>query len=338
MRKLAVTLLLVAVVAALAAAGAYLWASRAVSAPGPLGDGGEVVFTVPKKASAREVGRLLVDERLLSSPTVWRFLLWRRGGLAAKAGKFKLVRGMSPAELARVLEGPPLPEDVPFVVVEGWRLRDTDAALAAKGLIRAGAYLAAATNPSRFSAPFTLPARSLEGFLYPETFRVPKEGVDPAVLVQRQLDTFVERVYAPHKEEIARGGRSLSDLVTMASLLEREEPEPAQRPLVAGILWKRLDRNIPLGVDATSRYELEEWNDRRHFLEKLRDGADPYNSRTRTGLPPTPIGSPTEASFLAALRPTPSEYLYYLHDAQKKLHPSRNAAEHEALRKKYNVY
>jgi UPF0755 protein len=83
---------------------------------------------------------------------------------------------------------------------------------------------------------------------------------------------------------------------------------------------------------------LEEWNDRKHFLERLRDQADPYNTRTRKGLPPTPIGSPTEASLLAALHPVASEFLYYLHDGEKKLHPSRNAAEHEALRKKYSIY
>src|SRR5262249_45930264 len=122
------------------------------------------------------------------------------------------------------------------------------------------------------------------------------------------------------------------------SMLEREEPTPSNRPLVAGILWKRIDRGFPLGVDATSRYELPEWNDRAAFLVKLRDQADAYNTRHKPGLPPTPIGAPTLAAIEAALRPTESDYLYYLHDAQKVLHASRNADEHEALRKKYSVY
>jgi UPF0755 protein len=124
----------------------------------------------------------------------------------------------------------------------------------------------------------------------------------------------------------------------MASMLEREEPVPAQRSLVAGILWKRIDHDTALGVDATSRYELDEWNDRQSFLKKLRDKEDPYNTRHRVGLPPGPIGAPSVASLVAALRPKPSEFWYYLHDANKVLRPSRNAAEHEALRKKYNVY
>jgi UPF0755 protein len=330
---LAVLGLAVAVVA-----GAYLWAETAVEAQGPNATGEEVAFVVPKKSSAREVGRLLAKQELISDPQLWRFHLWARGGLKIQAGRFPLRKGMSLAQVARVLEGSPLPEDQPFVIIEGWRLRDTDAALTEKGLIRKGEYLAAASSGKGYTAPFPLPEHSLEGFLYPETYRVPKDKLDPRVLVQRQLDMFVERVYRPHEPELGSSPRQLAALVTMASMLEREEPDPTERPLVAGILWKRVDKGFPLGVDATSRYELAEWNDRDAFLVNLRNPKDGYNTRLRTGLPPTPIGSPTEVSFKAALHPKLSEFLYYLHDAQRHLHPSRNAQEHEKLRAKYGIY
>jgi UPF0755 protein len=107
---------------------------------------------------------------------------------------------------------------------------------------------------------------------------------------------------------------------------------------VAGIMYKRLDAKTPLGIDATSRYTLPEWNDRKAFLKKLRDPADPYNTRLSAGLPPTAIGNPTLSSLEAAMKPEASEFWYYLHDADKNLHPARNAAEHEANRKKYDVY
>jgi UPF0755 protein len=245
---------------------------------------------------------------------------------------------MTLAELATALEGPPLPEDVPFVVIEGWRLRDTDEALATAGLIQPGAYLAAASKPSRYTAPFPLPSGTLEGYLYPETYRVVPGALAVEELIQRQLDTFAERFYLPHREALTHSGRSLHEVVVMASMLEREEPVPAQRPLVAGILWKRVDRGVPLGVDATSRYQLAEWNDRQAFLQRLRDPEDPWNSRLRKGLPPGPIGAPTVESLQAALSPQASEFWYYLHDSERRLHPSRNAEEHEALRRKYNVY
>jgi UPF0755 protein len=338
MKKVLIALAGIVLVGGIGVGGAFFWAERGVDAPGPAGEPQEVVFVVPKGTPAREVGRLLEQENLIASRALWRFHLWRRGGLQVKAGRFALKHGMSLREVATALETSPLAEDQPFVVVEGWRLRDTDSALAAKGLIRPGAYVAAASEPKKFNAPFPLPTRSLEGYLYPETYRIPKEHVEVRVLIQRQLDMFVERIFKPHQAEIAQSKRSLHDLVTLASMLEREEPVPEQRPLVAGILWKRLDRHIPLGVDATSRYELAEWNDRQGFLQRLRDESDPYNSRSRVGLPPTPIGSPTESSFQAALRPEKSDYLYYLHDGNRKLHPSRNAAEHEALRAQYGIY
>jgi UPF0755 protein len=320
------------------AVGAFVWAERAVDNAGPSSSPEPIVFVVPKGATARQVGRLLEKENLISSPGVWRFHLWRRGGLRVKAGRFSLNAGMSIRVIATALEGSPLPEDEPFAVVEGWRLHDTDAALAAAGFIHAGDYIKEAEKPGTFAAPFSLPPGSLEGYLYPETYRVTRQDFQLHALIQRQLETFAERVYKPRKADIAGGKRTLHELVTMASMLEREEPVPAQRPLIAGILWKRVDRGIPLGVDATSRYRLAEWNDRPAFLKALRDEDDPYNSRLRAGLPPTPLGAPTESSFEAALNPKASEFLYYLHDASRTLHASRNAQEHDALRAKYGVH
>jgi UPF0755 protein len=339
MKKLLVALFVLVLLGSLAAGGLLLWAengakSRVVDAA----DAPVVEFTVPKGTSARALGPMLKERGLITDPLFWRWHLSRRGGLNPKAGRHPLKASMTLAEVATALEQPPLPDDVPFVMIEGWRLRDTDEALVGKGLIKPGEYIAAASKPAQYTAPFPLPTTTLEGYLYPETYAIVPDQFDVKKLVQRQLDTFVERFYAPHKDAIAKSGRSLHDIVVMASMLEREEPTPDQRVVVSGVLWKRIDKGFPLGVDATSRYELAEWNDRTAFLKKLRDPADPYNTRTKTGLPPSPIGAPTVASLLAAMSPEQNEYWYYLHDANKVLHPSRNAAEHEALRAKYGVY
>ena len=110
------------------------------------------------------------------------------------------------------------------------------------------------------------------------------------------------------------------------------------RPAVADVMYKRLDKGTPLGIDATSRFTLENWNDRRAFLKKLRDPNDLYNTRLRPGLPPGPIGAPSIESLIAALRPEKNPYWYYLHDAKQRIHFARTAAEHEANRKRYNVW
>ncbi len=339
MKRIALVLCVVVVLAAVAGTGGFLWAEGQVQGTMAPAGAATVEFTVPKGTSGRGLGTLLASQGLIRDARIWRWHLFRRGAFAPKAGRHEVSPSMTVAEIATALEGSPIPEDIPFVVVEGWRLRDTDAALAAANLITPGAYIAAASKPGNFTAPFPLPVSgTLEGYLYPETYGVIPGKLDVNALIQRQLNAFAERFYTPNREALSKSGRTLHEVVVMASMLEREEPLPEQRPLVAGILWKRVDKGFPLGVDATSRYELAQWNDRSAFLKRLRDPQDPYNTRHRKGLPPGPIGAPTVASLQAAMAPKPSEFWYYLHDAQRRLHPSRNAQEHEALRRKYNVY
>jgi len=294
------------------------------------------VFEVPKGSSAGGLGPRLVEEGLAPSEWQWKLFLRQTEANCLKAGKFEVRGDMSLNELLETLCGVPLSDDVPFTVLEGWRIRDIDAALVDKGWIEPGAYTKVAEGKT-IEAPFTVPSPTFEGYLYPETYMVPVKGFTAELLVGRQLNTFKVRFLDKHpKDEF--GERSLHELVVVASMLEREEPKPHQRPLVAGIMWKRLDATTPLGIDATSRYTLPEWNNRKAFLKKLRDPTDPYNTRLSAGLPPTAIGNPTLSSLEAAMKPEASEFWYYLHDADKNLHPARNGAEHEANRKKYDVY
>ncbi len=306
------------------------------AAPGPA-DAPEVIFEVPPGATARGLADELDAAGLVQD--AWRWEWFLRGGAdgsCLKAGPHRVSAAMDAPALLRALCGPPVPKDEPFTVVEGWRIREIDAALAAKGWIEAGEYAAAASSGAGYAAPYPLPEGVLEGYLFPETYRVEPDGFDPRAFVQRQLDTFGQRFWVT--QQGALGSRTLHDVVVMASLLEREEPLPTNRPLVAGILWKRLDSGWNLGVDATSRYTLDDWNDRRSFLNKLRDPDDPWNTRLRRGLPPTAIGNPGAVALAAACSPVQSDYWYYLHDATQTIRPSKTEAEHEAKRKTYDVW
>ena len=295
-----------------------------------------LIFEVPSGSSARSIAPALLESGLIHDDTSWRWYLKSRdAGACLKAGKFELSAAMTYPEIMETLCGVPLADEVPLTLVEGWRIRDLDAALAAEGWIEAGEYVAAAKDPGRFDLPFEVEGlTSLEGFLLPQTYNVPADGFTAEELIQRQVDLFWES----WGEGAELGDRDFYDVVIVASMLEREEPKPDNRPLVAGIIWKRLDSGWQLGIDATSRYTLENWNDRKSFLRQLRDPSDPYNTRERKGLPPTPIGNASLPSLQAATQPVASEYWYYLHDGEGNLHPARNAAEHERNRAKYNVY
>lgn len=299
-----------------------------------------VILEVPSGTTGHRLRGLLEQNDLFPSDVPladlqWKLFLRETDTRCLKAGRFEVHRGLSLNELVATLCGVPLSDDVPFTVVEGWRIRDIDAALVEKGWIEAGAFKALANNPpDTLSLPHQ--PTSLEGYLFPETYQVNADPFDPMDLLTRQVETFNERFYAVYGDEL--GDRSLHEVVIMASLLEREEPLDKNRPMVAGILYKRIENDWALGVDATSRYTLKDWNNRRAFLKQLRDPSDPYNTRLNKGLPPTPIGSPSLSALKAAMNPTDSPYWYYLHDHQGNLHPSRNAAEHEALRAKHNVY
>ena len=338
MRRVLIALVVLVVLGAAAAGGLYLYIERQAHTPADPQALELVEVEVPKGAGLDRIGAILAERGIIDSLFVWRAYVRLHPTVPAKAGRHRLSAAMPIDAILSSIGGRPLSDDVPLTLVEGWRLRDVDLYLSSQGLIPAGSYLAAAKNPSQFKVPFALEAADLEGYLYPETYLVARGNLDPKALIQRQLDAFHAKFSGPRAEEIAASGRTLHQLVTMASILEREEPKPAVRPQVAGLLYKRLDAGVPLGVDATSRYALDEWSDRRAFLKKLRDPNDPYNTRLKKGLPPGPIGAPGIESLEAALRPEPSKYWYYLHDADKNIHFAVDAAGHEANRKKYNVY
>lgn len=296
----------------------------------------EHVFEVPSGASGQKVGQLLEEQGLVGSAFNWKNVL-RNENNCIKAGKHTVRKDMTVLQILEALCGAPIPDDVPFTVLEGWRITDIDKALVAKGWIDSGEYTRVATDKT-VAAPFDVTSPTYEGYLYPETYMVPpdKERFSAARLVERQLQTFQDRFLAVHGDSL--GSRSLHDVVVVASMIEREEPTPKYRPIVAGIIYKRLDSNTALGIDATSRYELDDWKDQRAFIRALKDPNDEYGTRMRVGLPPTAIGNPTQTSLEAAIKPEKTEFWYYLHDSKGVFHGGRNAVEHEANRAKYNVY
>ncbi len=170
-----------------------------------------------------------------------------------------------------------------------------------------------------------------EGYLFPDTyFFLP--GEDPEVVLFVMEQTFKDRIESA-STTLSSSGKTLKELVIMASLLEKEASNTRDRRMIAGVLWKRIDIGMPLQVDAVFPYIIGKYS-----LQLTRADLrteSPYNTYTNKGLPPGPIGSPSLNSILAAAEPVKSNYLYYLADRRGVTHYSSTYAQHLALRAKY---
>ena len=166
-------------------------------------------------------------------------------------------------------------------------------------------------------------ARPLEGYFFPDTyFFLPNATEDTVISALRQnFDTHI----ATLDEQIQKFGKPLSDIVTMASILEREAPPGEDRHIIAGILWKRLAIGMPLQVDVTFLYTLGKGTFQLTTKDLITDS--PYNTYTNKGLPPGPIGSPSLDALEAAVNPTKTKYLYFLADRSGVTHYSKTYEE-----------
>jgi uncharacterized YceG family protein len=305
----------IAAIVVLLAVVAVVWFLFNLFQPGK-GDGdGSVTVTIPQGATARQIGDLLADKDVVSSG----FYFDLRTRLAGnrdefKAGAFKLRHDMSYGAAMDALTTPVTQPQAPTVKVtipEGRSRREIAAALKQDGI--KGNYLAASAkhkgfDPTDYKAPKD--TKSLEGFLFPATYELPQKSVNAHTLVGHQLDAFKDNFAKVSMKDAKKKNLTPYDVLIIASMVEREAQTQKDRPLIAAVIYNRLRDGMPLGIDATTRYELDNWTDPLKQSELTKD--TPYNTRTRRGLPPTPIGNPGLASMNAAAHPAKVDYLYYV--------------------------
>lgn len=303
----------VGAVVAVLVVGALLWFALSLLQPAHGSAHGQVFVTVPRGANAGQVGSLLARDGVVSSGFFFNLratLAGKRGDL--HPGTFRLQRDMSYGAALDALSRPPPTAIIVKVTIPEGKSRSAIAALAtANGLsgdYRASSVRSPLLDPTRYGAPRRTP--SLEGFLFPATYQL-KAGSGAARLVAEQLTAF--RHNFGHAEVAAARRRRLTpyQLLTVASMVEDEAQVSRDRPLIAAVIYNRLRDGMPLGIDATIRYAIG-GNFSRPLTESDLHIASPFNTRTHTGLPPTPIGNPGLASIAAAAHPARVPYLYYV--------------------------
>ncbi|HEY7472498.1 MAG TPA: endolytic transglycosylase MltG [Gemmatimonadota bacterium] len=307
---------------------AWLWAaSRAPERSD------SVRIVVETGTPVRALGRRLEEAAVIRSALL--FEIWLRAGGNAgsiQAGTYEIPPGASlPGVVDILLTGRTLLATV--TIPEGLRL-EQQAGVAARELgVDSAAFVAAATD-STFADSLGIQAPTLEGYLFPETYRV-DPATDARELVRLMVGEFHRTFDHDWRERAEDLGRTVDEIVTLASIVEEEARVPEERPVIAGVYWNRLRIGMKLEADPTVQYALG--SHRRRVLYRDLEVDSPYNTYLYPGLPPGPIASPGRASLEATLYPDSVPWLFFFATGEGGRHTfSTTFAEHNRKRRELN--
>lgn len=296
----------------------------------------ELFFTVERGASGRSIGRKLAEESIVSDARVFSAMLRYRGDMAKlQAGEYLFREPMSMFQVAdKLVSGDVYTFSV--TVPEGLTLHETAELLDQRGVSEAHELISVFQSPA-LVRDIDPDASDLEGYLFPSTYRFPREP-SPELVVRTMVNQFRE-LYERSWRGAAEGKElSARELVTLASIIEKETGTDAERSLIGSVFWNRIERGMPLQSDPTIIYALKlegrfDGNLRRRDLQML----SPYNTYQVRGLPPGPIASPGQNSIRAVLEPAETKYLYFVSKNDGTSYFSETLREHNAAVRKYQV-
>ena len=272
---------------------------------------GSVRVTIAPGTSSSKVGDLLARDGVVASSFFFELratLAGQRGEI--RPGTYRLALGMNYGSvLKRLTTPPPAAKVTELTITEGRTRHEVDQLLRQQGV--KGSYVVATRrsrllNLRRYRAPRD--TASLEGFLFPATYQL-VEPIKISALVDDQLRTFRQRFAHVNLSYARRRHLTPYDVLIIASLIESETPTSHDRPLVSSVIYNRLADHMPLQLDSTTRYATG--NLTKPLTVSQLNSNSPYNTRKRSGLPPTPIDSPGLASIEAAARPASTRFLYF---------------------------
>ncbi|BBO88439.1 endolytic transglycosylase MltG [Desulfosarcina ovata] len=304
------------------------WAERPMAEPGQ-----EKLFTLLSGQGLKQTARALHREGLISDAL--RFTIFARidkKDKLLKAGEYFLSTSMTPREiLGQMVEG--RVRLYRLTIPEGYNLVQIARAVSAAGLADEKSFLDAARNPE-MARLLDIPADTLEGYLFPDTYYFPR-GLDTGAIVITMVKQF-RAAFKPEWTARAKAlGMTVHEVVTLASIVEKETGAPQERPLVASVFHNRLKKGMRLETDPTVIYGITDFdgNIKRKHLETY----TPYNTYKIQGLPPGPIASPGALAIEAVLYPAESNYLYFVSKRDGTHHFSTSLKEHNAAVRKYQL-
>jgi UPF0755 protein len=301
------------------------------------GDPGARKTVTLKPGGVGDLAGTLEDEGIISSSFFFQLrtsLAGKRGDL--KPGTYTLREDMKYSDVIAALEKGPPANTIQVSVPEGRSRREiAESVTALKGDYERATKRSPDLNPRRYGAKG---AKDLEGFLWPSTYEM-KRGQTVRLLVKKQLAAFQQNFAKVSMREAKSKNLTPYEVLTIASLVERETAVPRERKLIASVIYNRLSQDQRLDIDATVRFIHRKWDGA--LTQSDLNSNSPYNTRKFKGLPPGPIGNPGLSSIRAAANPTETDYLFYVADPcdPKGLHHTfhKTLAEFNAAVARYNA-
>ncbi len=309
MKRLLAIVVSLAAVAFLALAG---WMYLGVQRPYKGYDAAEQFVEIPPGIGTVEMSQRLTEAGVVRSAATFRVAVWVRGaGRRLQAGEYRFDRPMTATEVVdKIARGDVYLRTITFR--EGLTIRQMAELYESRGFGPAQEFVKAAGNADAIR-PLDPDARDLEGYLFPDTYTLPRR-VTAEQIVSRMVAGF-QKVLTPElRRQAAARGLSVRELVTLASIVEKETGKAEERPLVAAVYANRLKIGMGLQCDPTVIYALEREGRFNGNLtrEDLHNYDSPYNTYRYAGLPPGPIAAPGKASLEAAANPADASYLYFV--------------------------
>jgi UPF0755 protein len=275
----------------------------------------EMDFEVQPGESIASVCSRLEQQGIVAEGSGLRdYLIYTGQDVSLQAGQYRLSAAMSPIDIARRMQDA-TPADVEFVVLAGWRIEEIAAALPTSGLVVEPREFIRAAHSPRAGFDFLEGAGTLEGFLYPDTYILPRNAAANDVLAA-MVEDFSQHLGAELRQEIAAQGLSVREAVTLASIVQREAVHLDEAPLIASVYLNRLNDGMRLDADPTVQYALgfdadqQTWWTNPLSLDDLKVDS-PYNTYLIGGLPPSPISNPGLEALQAIAQPAASPYYYF---------------------------
>lgn len=292
----------------------YLWWKQAITSVNPA-DKTSITFIIRKGETARTVAERLRGLKLIRSPVAF-FLIARFGGVGdnLQAGEFNINPAMDLWLIAKTLTHGT--SDTWITIPEGWRNEEIALELTQKLAIPESEFL----------------KKSKEGYMFPDTYLVPKEA-SAAAVVDLFLGNFQKKIGPNIIEQAAKKGLNINQLITIASLVEREGKHDGDRPIIASVILNRLNIGMKLDIDATIQFALgyqsteKTWWKKNLTLDDINLNSA-YNTYNNPGLPPGPISNPGLESIMAVVDAPETDYLFYISDSQGEIHPAKTIEEH----------